>query len=794
MAVRSVKVSLSLDGEAEWKKEMRSVNSELKTLKAELGASTAQFAGQANSMAALTEKEKLLTAMHEQQTLKVKDLKAALEKAKDIYADTPEKLNYYRQSLSYAEADLYKLDAELKKNQQYMEEARNSTDGCATSIDGFGHKLGETVTSGLSFKGMLASHLTADVVKDAIQALSSALKDLGADFVEVVQDAGAFETALAKVQTIADSTAVSAGQMSEDILAMSSATGVAAADIAETTYQAISASVATEEAVEAAGIASKLSTAGYTDAATAIDALTTVVNSYGEAAGGMVNVSDHLLAVQNLGKTSVDELAASIGKVIPIASAYNVSLDDLSSGYAILTKNGVATAESTTYMKAMFNELGDAGSNIGKLLQEKTGKSFAQLQKEGQSLYDILSVLMTAAGGQADAFNNLWSSSEASIGALTLVNAGAEEYATTMEAMRASMGLTEQAYATMTDTLEFKTQKLQNVWQNLRLQVGNEFLPSVSLVMDGLTQLLSGNVDEGIALIEQGVDAFGQQLEELGPMAGEKVAALASFLVEKGIPLLVEVGMDFISALINGLAASSPELIPTAINLVVTLAEALLDPVNLQTLVEAALNWGFGLASGLIKSIPEILAAVPRIIKAFVEAIFGYIGEAEEAGEGILQGLLDGMLRGLGSVWDTVKQVGSTIVNAFKDFFGIHSPASKHMPFMGKMMLQGVGAGWADEVDGMTDQMADALSRDISVSMDGIGSELALQHQITQNVSATLGTGSDYSALLGSIDQRVAQLASSFVVVLDDGTIVGRLAPRINSALADLERMEARQG
>ena len=69
-----------------------------------------------------------------------------------------------------------------------------------------------------------------------------------------------------------------------------------------------------------------------------------MVNAYGDAAGGMANVSDHLLAVQNLGKTSVDELASSIGKVIPVAAAYNVSLDDLSAAYAIMTKSGVATA------------------------------------------------------------------------------------------------------------------------------------------------------------------------------------------------------------------------------------------------------------------------------------------------------------------------------------------------------------------------------------------------------------------------------------------------------------------
>ena len=120
-----------------------------------------------------------------------------------------------------------------------------------------------------------------------------------------------------------------------------------------------------------------------------------------------------------------------------------------------MTKSGVATAESTTYLKAMFNELGDSGSSIGKILTEKTGKSFAQLQREGTSLYDVLSILMDAAGGEADAFNNLWSSSEAGLGALTLVKAGAEEYSTTLQAMRDASGLTADSFGIMTDTFEY---------------------------------------------------------------------------------------------------------------------------------------------------------------------------------------------------------------------------------------------------------------------------------------------------------------------------------------------------
>jgi len=68
-------------------------------------------------------------------------------------------------------------------------------------------------------------------------------------------------------------------------------------------------------------------------------------------------------------------------------------MDNLSAAYAEMTKNGIATAESTTYIKSMLNELGSSGSEVSKVLTEQTGQSFAQLMQDGYSLGDVLQVL-----------------------------------------------------------------------------------------------------------------------------------------------------------------------------------------------------------------------------------------------------------------------------------------------------------------------------------------------------------------------------------------------------------------
>ena len=197
------------------------------------------------------------------------------------------------------------------------------------------------------------------------------------------------------------------------ILELSSQTGISANEIADNVYNAISAGQKTGDAVNFVTNSTKLAKAGFADAGAALDVLTTILNAYGMEASEVTNVSDMLIQTQNLGKTTVAELSSSMGKVIPTANAYHVQLDQLCTGYAKMTANGVATAESTTYMNSMLNELGKSGTTVSDILKEKTGKSFAELMENGASLADVLEILKDSADEQNLSFGDLWSSAEA---------------------------------------------------------------------------------------------------------------------------------------------------------------------------------------------------------------------------------------------------------------------------------------------------------------------------------------------------------------------------------------------
>ena len=377
------------------------------------------------------------------------------------------------------------------KSEDALGDVATAADGAADSMEDYGE---EAETAGEQAEE--AGEKGADGIKTLQGLLASAgiiagLKKIGEGFMECSEAASEFETSTAKVATIADTGQKSLADISSEIKQYSNETGQAATDMAEATYQAISAGVNTADAAAFAGTATKLAIGGFTQSATAVDVLTTAINAYNMQADDATYVSDILITTQNLGKTSVDLLAQSVGKVIPLASAYNMKMDQLGTTMAVMTANGIATAEATTYTKSILAELGDTGSTVAGILQDETGQSFAQLMDSGYSLGDVLEIIGDSVGGDTTAFSNLWSSTEAGVGALSLFNSGADRFNAVLSEMQSSAGATEKAYSTMADTTEGSKNRMTTAFNNLKISVGEKLNPALSSVYDGFAKIFS---------------------------------------------------------------------------------------------------------------------------------------------------------------------------------------------------------------------------------------------------------------------------------------------------------------
>lgn len=535
MAVRKISTKLAVEGEAEYKQKIASCNSELKTLKSSLALVQSEYKNNANSMEALTAKGEALNAMQAAQAKKVAELEKALancQKAQTTYADrvaeaeanvskyekaladlkdstgdtTEEQaaltaeLERWKEELANAQAgqaaaergaqnwqqQLNKAKVELndttdaiEKNNQYLAEAEQSADGCATSIDKYGKEVKDAGKESKDFGDKSKDAVNQLAATLAAAGITAAVKEIAEALLDCSKAAETFETSIAKVATIADTSSISLEEIQAKIITLSSETGKSASAIAEATYSAISAGVDTASAVEFVEKATRLAAGGFTEAETAVDVLTTALNAYDLSVEETERVSDILITTQNLGKTTVDALAQSVGKVIPLAAAYGVEMDNLGAAYAVLTANGVATAEAGTYLKAMLNELGDSGSTVAGVLKEQTGKSFADLMAGGASLGDVLAILGDSVGGNATAFNELWSSTEAGVGALSIFNKGAENFNSVLGEMQNSAGATSAAYGTMADTTEFAEQRMNTALENLKITIGTQLNPAL---------------------------------------------------------------------------------------------------------------------------------------------------------------------------------------------------------------------------------------------------------------------------------------------------------------------------
>lgn len=550
MATRTISTKLAIEGEAQYKQGIASCNAELKTLKSNLDLVTSEFRSNANSMEALTAKGTALQAVYDKQLEKVAKLEAALLNAKQAqegYAArvsaTQENIQRYEQELeklrqstgdtskeqedltreldkwnaelaeaqagqtaaergvlswqkqlNSAKIELNGLSDEIAQNDRYLSEAEQSADGCARSIDQYGETVKEAGESSEEFAG--GTQRSAQGIEQLASVLAAAgvaktVKEITEELLECSDAAAGFETSMAKLSTLVDTSVYPLETIKAQLVELSNETGVAVGALTEAAYQARSAGVDTANVVDFVATATKTSAAGFTDSATAVDVLTTALNAYHMESSQAEKVASMLVKTQDEGKTSVGELAQNMGRVIPVVAAYNVSLGNLTTAYAQLTKSGTNTAIATTNLTAMLNELAKDGSAVAGVLQEQTGQSFAQLMDSGKNLGEIMVILSDSVDGDATAFANLWSSTTAGQSALSLLNSGAEEFTRTLEIMEDSSGAVDRNFQTMANTTEFSQQRMTTAAENLRVAIGDQLNPALETLYSSGADVLT---------------------------------------------------------------------------------------------------------------------------------------------------------------------------------------------------------------------------------------------------------------------------------------------------------------
>lgn len=378
-----------------------------------------------------------------------------------------------------------------------------------------------------------------------------------------------FEDGMAKVSTIADTTEVPISDLEKQIKQLSDSTGVEAGEIAENVYNAISAGQKTGDAVNFVSKATDLARAGFAETGDALDVLSTIMNAYGLEASEVDKVSNDLIMTQNLGKTTVAELSSSMGKVIPTAKSTGVNLDELCGAYAVMTSNGVATAETTTYLNSMLNELGKQGSTAANAFAAGTehikegGLTMAEAMEQGWSLSDVLSVLDEQAAASGTSINNMFSSAEAGKAANILWD-NAEKFNGAVEEIQGSTTATSDALGNL-ETSGHEAEVAINQIKNAGLEFGQTISAMLAPALQKLAEYIRNakekldGMDDGqkqaivtigliVAAIGPALVVIGKVITAVGTIA-TGVGSLVGFVGGTVVPLITGTLMPALSGL-----------------------------------------------------------------------------------------------------------------------------------------------------------------------------------------------------------------------------------------------------
>lgn len=679
---------------SEFQKQMSEVTRQLRLVSSECGVASqkAKLFGTAQDQLAAKQKE--LTAKIQAQTQMMKlhqdrvvNINSTIDKQKEKQSELAKKIEEvskkHEESIKTTgknSEESKKLGDELKdlkeeyaKNEKAIESSNNQLVNATTKMNNTekamlqNQKALEDVNKEISNSKIdkLAENFdkvseASGKASDKLKPVSTAIAGLGTASVAA---SITFEDSMAKVSTIADETEVSYDSMKKSIIDLSNQTGISANDIADNVYNAISAGQSTGDAVNFVTNSTKLAKAGVAEAGQSLDVLTTIMNAYGLEADQVGMVSDTLVQIQNKGKTTVAELASTMGKIIPTANSMGVSLDQLGAGYALMTSKGIATAETTTYMNSLLNELGKSGTKASEALKKGTGKTFQELTELGYPVGDVLVMLEKEAKKSGVSLADMFGSAEAGKAALVLATDSGEAFNSLLEDMGNSLGATDAAFEKVNNTTGNKLKQSLNEVKNSAINMGDTLAPITSMVAEGFRKItgmlssLSSEQLKTIAVIGAGVVALNLVLG-----AVSKVTNSISSVV-KGIE---SIKTAFNSLKKIGLAVKAFALANPATIIIAGIVALIATIVLLWNKCE----WFRELCYSLFEGLKQAWNATVQFFKSCWDWFVGLWNAAVEGVKNIWQGICDffkliwqGVCAYFEFVWNVWKTAFEVVVN-----------------------------------------------------------------------------------------------------------------------------------
>lgn len=306
----------------------------------------------------------------------------------------------------------------------------------------------------------------------------------------MINEAVKFEKAMAEVFTLLDDD-TTFDTLTDSVRELSIQYGAAPVDTAKALYQVISAGASDAASqMTLLNAANRLAIGGVTDVTTAADGLTTILNAYSLEASEAERVSDLLFVAMKAGKTTIGEMANTIGNVATIAAQTGVPINELVAAVAALTKKGIDTSIAMTSLRGILAAVLKPTTEATKAAEDM-GVQFDTTALRTLGLAGFLESLTVATGGSEAKMALLVPRVEGLNAVLGLAANGAKEFKEILLATANAAGATDKAYDKMSKTVGFQLGQLKATSQVLAEQFGARLLPAVNLVAGALLKLLT---------------------------------------------------------------------------------------------------------------------------------------------------------------------------------------------------------------------------------------------------------------------------------------------------------------
>lgn len=401
----------------------------------------------------------------------------------------------------------------------------------------------------------------------------------------------------------------------------------------------------------AVNAAVKASAAAVGAASAGVAALgTACINAYADyeqLAGGVETLfKDSAETIHSFADNAYKTAGLSANEYMETVTSFSASLLQSLDGD---TEKAAAAADlAITDMADNANKMGTAMESIQNAYQ-----GFAKQN------YTMLDNLKLGYGGTKEEMQRLLADAEK----LSGVKYDLSSYADIVEAIhviQTEMGITGTTAKEASTTIQGSVASMKAAWANLMVGMADD-TQNFDMLLSNFIESIGTVADNLLPRIGVVIEGMGKLVAGLAP----EIASALPTLTNELLPNLVELGVQSISALVQGIQENGDSLAAGALSIVGTLAEGIAE--LLPMVADTAASLVVSLADGLTESLPNIIPVAIETISTLVENLTENANTVIDAGIQIILALGEGLIAALPQLIETVPQIVINIANVIND-------------------------------------------------------------------------------------------------------------------------------